>query len=222
MNDRRAFLRQSACATAALAVGWSPERSQKLEEVLAAAPIANAEATAADEGFWRKVRQAFNLEPGLINLRHGYCPSPRVVIQALEREIERVNTAPLHHGQWPEQGQEQRREAVRRRAAALIGCDAEELALMRSATEALQTVQLGLDLRAGDEVLTTNEDYWSMWNACGQRVKRRRYLSRSVAVGAVSLVRGDRRSLRAGVAPRTRVILARHFELADRPHPPRP
>jgi len=182
MADRRAFLRQSARATAALAVGWSPDTSQKLQEVLATGPVASAEATAADEGFWRKVRNAFNLEPGLVNLRHVYSPSPRVVIEALEREIERVNGAPSHLAGWPENGQEPRREALRRRAATLLGCDAEELALMRSATEALQTVQLGLDLRAGDEVLTTNEDYFSMSETWQQRVRRDRIICREVSL----------------------------------------
>ena len=212
MADRRAFLRQSARATAALAVGWSPDTSQKLQEVLATGPVASAEATAADEGFWRKVRNAFNLEPGLVNLRHVYSPSPRVVIEALEREIERVNGAPSHLAGWPENGQEPRREALRRRAATLLGCDAEELALMRSATEALQTVQLGLDLRAGDEVLTTNEDYFSMSETWQQRVRRDRIICREVSLlGPYPSSEEIVARFERAVTPRTRVILFQHL-----------
>ena len=38
--------------------------------------------------------------------------------------------------------------------------------------EALEIVQLGLDLRPGDEVVSTNEYCWAMWNTCQHRVRR--------------------------------------------------
>jgi isopenicillin-N epimerase len=46
-------------------------------------------------------------------------------------------------------------EAVRRRLAGSFGCDPEEFAIMRNASEALETCQLGLDLKPGDEVVIT-------------------------------------------------------------------
>lgn len=172
MHDRRAFLCESAVATTALAVGWRPRWAERLDDVLGAGPPGTTETTAEDEAFWRRVRRAFALEPALINLNHGYSPSPGTVLAALEREIERTNRAPLYWGRWPESGRESRREDVRRRVAALLGCEVEELALTRSATEALQIVQLGLDLGPGDGVLSTSEDYWAMWNTWQQRVRR--------------------------------------------------
>jgi hypothetical protein len=33
------------------------------------------------------------------------------------------------------------------------------MAIMRNASEALEIVQMGMDLKAGDEVSTTNQDY---------------------------------------------------------------
>ena len=62
--------------------------------------------------------------------------------------------------------------AVRRRLAAEFGCDPEELAITRNASEALQIAQLGVDLRAGDEVVTTNQDYGRMLDTWEQRVRR--------------------------------------------------
>jgi isopenicillin-N epimerase len=56
--------------------------------------------------------------------------------------------------------------------AAQFGCDPEELAITRNASEALQIAQLGLDLRAGDEVVTTNQDYGRMLDTWQQRVRR--------------------------------------------------
>jgi len=45
-------------------------------------------------------------------------------------------------------------EPVRQRLAAEFGCDPEELAITRNASEALEIAQLGLDLNPGDEVLS--------------------------------------------------------------------
>jgi len=43
--------------------------------------------------------------------------------------------------------------------AAEFGCDKEELAITRNSSEALQIAQNGLDLKAGDEVIVTNQDH---------------------------------------------------------------
>src|SRR5256886_6637542 len=50
-------------------------------------------------------------------------------------------------------------ESVRRRLAGNFGCDPEEMAITRNASEALETVQLGIPPERGDEVLTTTQDY---------------------------------------------------------------
>jgi selenocysteine lyase/cysteine desulfurase len=61
---------------------------------------------------------------------------------------------------------------VRRRLASEFGCDAEELAITRNASEALQIAQLGINLKPGDEVVTTNQDYGRMLTTWDQRVRR--------------------------------------------------
>jgi selenocysteine lyase/cysteine desulfurase len=43
-------------------------------------------------------------------------------------------------------------ETARRRLAQVFGCDPEEIAVTRNASEALEIVQFGLDLKRGDEV----------------------------------------------------------------------
>jgi selenocysteine lyase/cysteine desulfurase len=65
-------------------------------------------------------------------------------------------------------------ETVRRRLAGEFGCDPEELAITRNASEALQIAQLGIDLQPGDEVVTTNQDYGRMLDTWEQRVRRDR------------------------------------------------
>jgi len=63
-------------------------------------------------------------------------------------------------------------ETVRRRLAREFGCDPEEIAITRNASEALENIQLGLELKAGDEVITTNQDYPRMITTWQQRERR--------------------------------------------------
>lgn len=67
---------------------------------------------------------------------------------------------------------DQGREPLRQKLADLAGCDPEEIAVNRNSTEALNTVIFGIDLKAGDEVIGTKQDYPNMINAWKQRVQQ--------------------------------------------------
>ena len=67
---------------------------------------------------------------------------------------------------------EPRIESVRRDLAADFGCDPEELAITRNASEALETLIFGLDLQRGDEVLVTNQNYGRMLTSWDTRTRR--------------------------------------------------
>jgi len=125
---------------------------------------------AGNEDYWREIQQAFTLDRTIVNLNNGgVCPSPRVVHEALKRYLDISNQSPVYH-MW--QILEPNIESVRRRLAGAFGCDPEELAITRNASEALQIAQLGIDLEAGDEVVTTNQDYGRMLDTWEQRVRR--------------------------------------------------
>lgn len=64
------------------------------------------------------------------------------------------------------------RETVREKLAAIAGTSPEEIAVCRNATEALENAIFGIDLKSGDEILTTTQDYPNMMNALHQREKR--------------------------------------------------
>src|SRR6185436_9820091 len=64
------------------------------------------------------------------------------------------------------------RENVRKQLAELAGVDAEEVAINRNSSEGLETVIFGLNLKEGDEAVTTNQDYPNMLNALHQRELR--------------------------------------------------
>src|SRR5256885_6254048 len=63
-------------------------------------------------------------------------------------------------------------ETIRTGLAELFGCDREEIAITRNASESLETLLLGLDLKSGDEVLTTTQDYGRMLTTIRQREQR--------------------------------------------------
>ncbi|HXV85095.1 MAG TPA: aminotransferase class V-fold PLP-dependent enzyme, partial [Gemmatimonadales bacterium] len=136
------------------------------------------EQAAQDEDFWFQVRHAFTIDRNQINLNSGsVSPAPRVVQDAVRQYDTIVNMSP---SLWVDDFLIPQREEVRRRLAALFGCDTEELAITRNTTEALEIVQLGMDLKRGDEVVTTTQDYPSMLTAWRQRERRDGIVLRTV------------------------------------------
>jgi len=125
---------------------------------------------AKDEDFWFYVQQAFNIDRSLINFNNGGVhPAPKIVIDAVKRYMDFSNGAPAHNS-W--RYLRPRKELIRKRLADTFGCSPEEIAITRNVTESMQIALLGLELKPGDEVLTTTHDYPSMKNALYQRQMR--------------------------------------------------
>ncbi len=167
--NRRQFLNRASLGAVATAAVSAPG----LERLLAAAPDhAERAATevAMDEAYWRTVQDAFTLDRTMINLNNGGCsPAPRVVHETFKRYLDHSNQAPSYY-MWREV--EPGVENARRGLALDTGADPETIAITRNASESLQIAQLGLDLKAGDEVITTNQDYGRMLQTYDQRVLR--------------------------------------------------
>ena len=125
---------------------------------------------AADEDYWATIQQAYTVNPNIINLNNGgVSPSPKVVQDALERYNKLSNEGPSYF-MW--RILDQGREPLREKLAELAGTPAEEIAINRNSTEALNTVIYGLDFKKGDEVIGTKQDYPNMINAWKQRSLR--------------------------------------------------
>src|SRR6476469_2990487 len=215
MNARRDFLRQIVPAGAAVGVFGARlksgpavlARTLSATEAVAGRPPAEV---AADEDYWRDIQQAFTLDRTIINLNNGYtCPSPRVVHEALKRYLDISNQAPIY---WMWNTLEPNVEQVRRKLAVEVGCDMEELAITRNASEGLQIVQLGIDLKPGDHVVTTNQDYGRMLDTWDQRVRRDKIevtkISFPVPTNNLSELK-DR--VEKAITPRTKVIHICHI-----------
>jgi selenocysteine lyase/cysteine desulfurase len=168
MLSRRSLLRLAGTAAGA---GYLA-RPLGIEQVAAAtAAIENRspEDVAADETYWREIQFAFTLDRSLINLNNGnQCPSPTVVHEACKRYMDYSNQAPAYHRALIERNI----ETARRRLAEEFGADPEELAITRNASESLQIAQNGLDLKPGDEIITTEQDYGRMLTTWDQRARR--------------------------------------------------
>jgi selenocysteine lyase/cysteine desulfurase len=176
-------------------------------ELLDAAAGRPPEDVAQDEAFWLRVRQAYTIDANQINLNSGsVSPAPRVVAEAMDRYWTITNMSPSLYVDdllYPEV------EIVRRRLATTFGCDPEELALTRNTSESLQTVQLGLPLERGDEILTTTQDYPRMITAWQQRAARDGVVLRFVKFPVPPPSLDDLYDrLVAAITPRTRVL---HF-----------
>src|SRR5215831_18985068 len=167
MWSRRSFLRIATGVTGTLALG-----SYGIPEIEAAtASIAERPAAevAADETYWREIQFAFTLDRTLINLNNGnQCPAPTVVHEACKRYMDWSNQTPVYHRGLIEKNI----ETARRRLAAEFGADPEEIAITRNASESLQIAQNGIDLKPGDEVITTEQDYPRMLTTWDQRARR--------------------------------------------------
>lgn len=170
--NRRSFLNKAGrfSLTAFAASLVQPAWSRQLEKSLNAVNGIPAGQLASDEEFWYNVRQAYNVSTSIINLNNGgVAPSPRVVQEAMKRYHDYSNEAPSYT-MW--RHLDKGREPLRKNLARLAGCNAEEIAIQRNASEALETIIFGLDLKAGDEVVLSKQDYPNMINAWKQRELR--------------------------------------------------
>jgi len=170
MHTRRSFLRGLSTASAIAAVGFKEDSISRILAATRSVANVSPERTATDEDFWREIQEAFTVDRGLINLNNGgVSPSPKVVQDAMRRYLEYSNQAPTVT-MW--QILEPEIESVRRRLAESFGCDTEEMAITRNASESLEICILGLDLKPGDEIITTNQDYPRMLTTWRQRERR--------------------------------------------------
>lgn len=195
-------------AAGALLPGFEPARAALAE--LAAQPGAPDE-IARDESFWLQVQQAFTVDRTIVNLNNGgVSPSPRIVQEAMRRRLEHANSYPPPVTLWNVQHPQY--EDVRARLARGWGVDPEELAITRNSSESLQICQMGLDLKAGDEVLTTTQDYPRMITTFKQREQRDGVVLRQVRLPVPCEDDGEVvRRFEAAITDRTRMILLCHM-----------
>jgi len=165
---------------------------------------------AADEAYWSEIQRAFDADRTLVNLNNGGCsPTPSHVLEAMIRDLRFSNEMPVHH-MWDVL--EPRIESVRRDLAAEFGCDPEEMAITRNASEAMETLTLGIDLKAGDEVVLTNQNYPRMVTTWEQRARREGIVVKKISFPVPPRSREDVvERFRRALTGKTRVIEITHI-----------
>ena len=188
-------------------------RQSAFRHLFAAEPIVGARgavSVAEDETYWREIQRAFDLDRTMVNLNNGGCsPAPTHVLEQMIRDLRFSNELPVDH-MW--RVLEPRIESVRRDLAQDFGCDAEEMAITRNASEANETMIFGLDLKKGDEVVMTTLNYPRMQNAWRQRERREGIVLKRVKIETP--VKSDDsfvEQIAAAITPRTRVIEVMHI-----------
>ena len=165
---------------------------------------------ADDEDFWEPIQRAFELDRTWINLNNGGCsPAPTHVLDQMIRDLHFSNELPVIQ-MW--QTLEPRIEIVRRELAREFGCDTEEMAITRNASESLETLIFGIDLKPGDEVVVSNQNYPRMLNAWRQRARRDGIVIREISF-AVPFTSSQQilERVNAAITPRTRVMEFTHI-----------
>src|SRR3954454_3842326 len=167
------------------------------------------EEAAMDEDYWAVIQNSFTVTRGIINLNNGgVSPSPRIVTEALVRYIWEQEDATAYT-MW--QILEPQSETIRTGLAELFGCDREEIAITRNASESLEILLMGMDFKPGDEILTTTQDYPRMLTTLRQREMREGLKLNLIKIPiAPKNVDDIAAAFERAITPKTKLILVSH------------
>jgi len=209
--DRRQFLTHSAAG-----LGFALAASHPLFAQLSSAPASLPDAkqfAGNDEAYWTELRKQFLIPEDEVYLNNGTVgssPAPvlRAVFDGYTKTEQMAQEDPENYPIW---GYEPY-NAFRDPLAAFIGCNRDELALVRNATEANSYIANGIEMKPGDEVLMTDQEHPS-----GEQPWRLRAKRYGVVVKIVTLpkpVKSPAEVLNLfsdAITPRTRVIFFSHI-----------
>jgi isopenicillin-N epimerase len=161
------------------------------------------------ESIWSTMKARYMVPPDLVYLNNGsFGPAPRPVYEALVRYLRALEENP---SMWGEQN-ERVIKVVVPRLAAFVGSDPDFTAMVTNLTMGMNVFARGLrGLGAGDEILTTNQEYGAVLNVWDYVAKQQ-----GLAVNHVHIPVPNEspeeivKIIEAGITPRTRVILCSH------------
>ena len=167
------------------------------------------EQLATDEDFWATIQQSFSVTRGIVNLNNGgVSPRPRMVTEAFVRYTWQQEDATAYT-MW--QLLEPQSETIRTGLAEIFGCDAEEIAITRNASESLEILLMGMDFKSGDEILTTTQDYGRMLTTLRQRELREGLKLNLIKIPiAPRNVNDIATAFEKAITPKTKLILVSH------------
>jgi len=209
--DRRSFLSSAGKGLGLMALSSTVVGSLLSDVHAAGKQIAHLSSldAAMDEDYWTTIQQAFSVTRGIINLNNGgVSPSPRIVTEAFVRYTWQQEDATAYT-MW--QILEPQSVTIRTGLAEVFGCDPEEIAITRNASESLEILLMGMDLKSGDEILTTTQDYPRMLTTLRQREMREGLKLNLIKIPiAPENVNDIASAFERAVTPKTKLILVSH------------
>jgi selenocysteine lyase/cysteine desulfurase len=216
MVDRRGFLSSLAgAAGVAAALGLHGELFAQLAQAPAQLPDKSLYAS-NEEMYWTELRKQFLIPAENIYLNNGTVgSSPAPVLRAIfdgYNETEKMaQSDPEDYPIWGYAAWNEFRDPL----AAFVGCTRDEIALVRNATEANSYIANGVDLKAGDEVLMTDQEHPGGEHPWDLRAKRYGIVVKKItlpkpvpdAAAVLNLFNG-------AITPRTRVLFFSHITTA--------
>ena len=216
MVDRRGFLSSFAGAAA---IGAALNFRGGLLAELAQAPTQLPDRGLYDsneEAYWTEMRKQFLIPADEVYLNNGTvgsCPAPvlRAVFDGYNETEKMAQSDPEDYPIWGYGAWNEFRDPL----AAFVGCTRDEIALVRNATEANSYIANGLDMKAGDEVLMTDQEHPGgehPWNLRAKRygiVVKKVTLPKPVPNAAAVL-----NLISDAITPRTRVLFFSHITTA--------
>src|SRR6266481_5690722 len=213
MLDRRGFL--SSFGGAAV-VGTALNFGGELFAQLAQAPRQLPDRGLYDsneEAYWTELREQFLIPADEVYLNNGTVgSSPAPVLRAIfdgYNETEKMaQSDPEDYPIWGYAAWNEFRDPL----AAFVGCKRDEIALLRNATEANSYIANGVDVKAGDEVLMTDQEHPGGEHPWDLRAKRYGIVVKKITLpkpvpDAATVLN----LFNEAITPRTRVIFFSHI-----------
>ena len=173
--NKRAFLKSTAITAVGTQMGLS-----SLAAIFDEKKNISAAELAADDAFWKKIREQYILKPEYINLENGYynfTPQP-----ILEKFIEHIRYVNREGSYYMRTVQFENKKRIAGKLAALLGCPANEVVITRNTTESLDLVISGQEWKAGDEAVMAIQDYGAMLDMFEQVSKRYGVVLKKISV----------------------------------------
>jgi selenocysteine lyase/cysteine desulfurase len=213
MVDRRGFLSSFASAAA---VGTALNFGGELFAQVAQAPSQLPDRGLYDsneEAYWTELRKQFVIPADEVYLNNGTVgSSPAPVLRAIfdgYNETEKMaQSDPEDYPIWGYGAWNEFRDPL----AAFVGCKRDEIALVRNATEANSYIANGVDLKAGDEVLMTDQEHPGGEHPFNLRAKRYGIVVKKVTLPKpVPNAAAVLNLISDAITPRTRILFFSHI-----------
>jgi len=213
MLNRRSFLANASGLAATLA--FHDGLFAQLEKAPSSLPDRKLYENNED-AYWSELRKQFLIPEDEVYLNNGTVgssPAPilRAVFDGYNETEKMAQQDPEDYPIWGYAAWNEFRDPL----AAFVGCKRDELALLRNATEANSYIANGIDMKAGDEVLMTDQEHPGGEHPWNLRAKRY-----GVVVKKVTLPKPVQNAAQVlnqfndAITPRTRVMFFSHITTA--------